>query len=272
MEIERIKVIALDLDGTLTNDKKEVAPRTRAALRAAAAKGVSIALTTGRPTEGVEPLARDLKLEQMGGYILSYNGGVILDCHSKEFVLCKELSSELVGQLCAFAAEQKVVISTYGAGCILTKHDKNPWLIKESFNNKLPIRRVDDLASVVTWPIFKMLLTVEPERMDTVCSAARKRFADKIDLYPSSAFFLEAMPLGVAKDTGLARLLEHLGLSRKNLMACGDGLNDCSMLEYAGLGIAMQNADPSVKAVADYVTQADNNHDGVAEAIEKFVL
>ena len=80
------------------------------------------------------------------------------------------------------------------------------------------------------------------------------------------------MPLGVAKDVSLGSLLESRGLTRDNLMACGDGLNDCSMIHFAGVGVAMQNAEPPVKEAADYVTVADNNHDGVAEAIEKFIF
>ena len=103
-------------------------------------------------------------------------------------------------------------------------------------------------------------------------AAGKKRLEGQIDLYPSSPFFIEAVPLGVAKDVSLAGLLEKKGLTRDNLMACGDGLNDRSMIRFAGVGVAMQNAEPPVKEDADYVTQADNNHDGVAEAIEKFIL
>ena len=131
---------------------------------------------------------------------------------------------------------------------------------------------VDDLASYVDYPICKMLITLDPARRDAVCAAGKERFAGRIDLYPSSPFFIEAVPLGVAKDRSLAALLERMGLTRENLMACGDGLNDRSMISYAGVGVAMQNAEDAVKAVADYVTAADNNHDGVAEAIEKFIL
>ena len=80
------------------------------------------------------------------------------------------------------------------------------------------------------------------------------------------------MPLGVGKDTSLEILLRAKGLTPANLMACGDGLNDRSMIAYAGVGVAMQNAEQPVKDCADYVTTADNNHDGVAEAIEKFIL
>ena len=101
---------------------------------------------------------------------------------------------------------------------------------------------------------------------------AYRAFCSRADLYPSSPFFIEAVPLGVAKDGSLAALLERMGLGRENLMACGDGLNDRSMIEFAGVGVAMQNAEPPVKDCADYVTAADNNHDGVAEAVEKFIL
>ena len=80
------------------------------------------------------------------------------------------------------------------------------------------------------------------------------------------------MPLGVAKDRSLAALLDRMGLTRDNLMACGDGMNDRSMIHYAGVGVAMANAEGPVKAQADYITAADNNHDGVAEAIERFIL
>ena len=117
-----------------------------------------------------------------------------------------------------------------------------------------------------------MLITLDPARRDEVCAEGKKRFEGQIDLYPSSPFFIEAVPLGVAKDGSLAALLERMGLGRENLMACGDGLNDRSMIEFAGVGVAMQNAEPPVKDCADYVTEADNNYDGVAEAVEKFIL
>ena len=117
-----------------------------------------------------------------------------------------------------------------------------------------------------------MLLTVDPARRDAVCAAGRQQFEGKIDIYPSSPFFIEAVPLGVMKDVSLGALLARMGLTRENLMACGDGLNDRSMIDFAGVGVAMQNAEDAVKEVADYVTAADNNHDGVAEAIEKFIL
>lgn len=272
MATSQIKVLALDLDGTLTNDEKKIPPRTRAALQAAAAQGVTLVLASGRPTGGVAPLAKELELDKTGGCILSYNGGAILDCRSGQILYQKLLDPELVPQLCDFAAQQDVAIVTYDAEHILTERPDDRWAQWEGFTNHLPVVGVPDLAAHVNFPVHKMLITLDPARRDEVWAAAKERFGTRLDLYPSSAFFIEAVPVGVAKDASLAALLAHLGLDRGQLMACGDGLNDRSMLAFAGVGVAMQNAEPPVKAAADYVTEADNNHDGVAEAIEKFIL
>ena len=253
MNGSKIRVLALDLDGTLTNDEKIVTPRTRAALDAAAAQGVTIVLASGRPTAGITPLAKELGLDKKGGCILAYNGGKIVDCATGAALYQKLLAPEFVPQLCRFAAEQDVALLTYDARGIVCERDQDPWARKECVTTKLEMYHVDDLASYVDYPICKMLLTVDPARRDAVCAAGRQQFEGKIDIYPSSPFFIEAV-------------------TRENLMACGDGLNDRSMIAFAGVGVAMQNAEDAVKEVADYVTAADNNHDGVAEAIEKFIL
>ena len=271
-KMSKIKVLALDLDGTLTNDQKIVTPRTRAALDAAIAQGVTVVLASGRPTAGILPLAKDLGLDKKGGCILSYNGGKIVDCATGETLYEKTLDPAVVPELCAFAAAQDVAVLTYNSEGIVCERDKDEWANKECFTTKLPMIHVDDLASYVDYPICKMLVTLDPARRDAVCAAGQQQFQGRVDLYPSSPFFIEAVPLGVAKDGSLAALLEHMGLTRDNLMACGDGLNDRSMIAFAGMGVAMQNAEQPVKDVADYVTAADNNHDGVAEAVEKFIL
>ena len=267
-----IKVLSLDLDGTLTNDQKQITPRTRAALDAAIAKGVTIVLASGRPTAGITPLAKDLGLDKKGGCILSYNGGKIVDCRTGETLVEKTLDAAVIPELCAFAAAQDVAIITYNKEGVVTERPDDPWALRECFTCKLPMTGVDDLAKYVDYPICKMLITLDPARRDEVWAAGRQQFDGRIDLYPSSPFFIEAVPLGVAKDGSLAALLERMGLTRDNLMACGDGLNDRSMIAYAGVGVAMQNAEQPVKDCADYVTAADNNHDGVAEAVEKFIL
>ena len=275
MAQSNIKVLALDLDGTLTNDRKEITPRTRAALEAALARGVTVVLASGRPIAGVTPVARALELGQPGraGAILAYNGGAIVDCGPGHRVLWQQvLPAPMVPALCRFAAEQNVAIVTYNEEGVVTERPGDPWAQREGFTNKLPMIEVADLAAYVNYPVNKMLITLDPVRLPHVLRAGAEQFAGQIDLYPSSPFFIEAVPLGVAKDKSLAALLDRMGFTRENLMACGDGMNDRSMLRYAGVGVAMANAEGPVKAEADYITGADNNHDGVAEAIERFIL
>ena len=223
-----IKVLALDLDGTLT---------TRTALDAAIEKGVTIVLASGRPTAGIQPLAEELGLDKKGGCILSYNGGKIVDCRTGETLVEKTLDPALVPELCAFAAAQDIAILTYNREGIVCERDKDEWANKECFTTKLPMIHVDDLASYVNYPVCKMLITLDPARRDAVCAAGQQQFAGRADLYPSSPFFIEAVPQGVAKDGSLAELLRRMGLTRENLMACGDGLNDRSMIAYAGKGL-----------------------------------
>ena len=266
------RLLALDLDGTLVTSHGGITEAAKQAVWSYIDAGGVVALASGRPTAGITPLAKDLGLDKKGGCILSYNGGKIVDCVTGEALYQVQLGAEFVPELCEFAARQDVAILTYNSEGIVCERDQDVWANKECFTTKLPMIHVDDLASYVDYPICKMLITLDPARRDAVCAAGKEQFAGRIDLYPSSPFFIEAVPLGVAKDRSLAALLERMGLTRENLMACGDGLNDRSMISYAGVGVAMQNAEDAVKAVADYVTAADNNHDGVAEAIEKFIL
>ena len=171
-----IKVLALDLDGTLTNDQKLVTPRTRAALDAAIEKGVTIVLASGRPTAGIQPLAEELGLDKKGGCILSYNGGKIVDCRTGETLVEKTLDPALVPELCAFAAAQDIAILTYNREGIVCERDKDEWANKECFTTKLPMIHVDDLASYVNYPVCKMLITLDPARRDAVCAAGQGVF------------------------------------------------------------------------------------------------
>ncbi|MBE5036766.1 HAD family phosphatase [Subdoligranulum sp. DSM 109015] len=265
------KVLALDLDGTLTNSQKQITPRTEAALCKAAARGVRIVLASGRPTVGVQPLADQLNLAENGGCILSYNGGRIVDCKTGQTLVQHAFPPELVEPVCDFAHEAGIVALTYDAQGILTEDPDNPYVQEEARINGISARKVDDLARTVNFPINKLLLVGDPERMPHAEELMQQRFAGKLSIYRSQPFFIETMPLGVEKAASLALLLRTMGLSDKNLMACGDGWNDLPMIRYAGLGVAMGNAVPPVKSAADYVT-ADNDHDGVGLAVEKFIL
>ena len=265
------KVLALDLDGTLTNHDKIVTPRTKAALRKAAESGVCIVLASGRPTVGIEPLARELNLDKFGGCILSYNGGKIIDCQTGHTLVQHAFPPDLIEPVCTFCRYWNVVPLTYDAHGIVTENPDNPYVQEEARICKIPARKVENLPAEVTYPINKLLLTGDPADMPHVEELMQQEFAGKLSIYRSQPFFIETMPLGIEKSASLQILLRAKGLTAANLMACGDGWNDLPMLKFAGLGVAMGNAQPEVKAAADYIT-ADNEHDGVGLAVEKFIL
>jgi len=265
------KVLALDLDGTLTNSEKNITPRTKAALLAAAERGVTIVLASGRPTVGIQPLAEELQLESRGGCILSYNGGKILDCRSGQTLVQYAFPPDLIEPVCTFARYWNVVPLTYDAAGIVTEQPDHRYVQEEARINRIPVRRVPDLPAEVTYPVNKLLLVGDPVDMPHVEELMQQEFAGRLSIYRSAPFFIETMPLGVEKSASLARLLQTMGLAPQNLMACGDGWNDLPMIQFAGLGVAMGNAVPPVKAAAGYVTE-DNDHDGVALAVEKFIL
>ena len=267
-----IRMLALDLDGTLTNSAKEITPRTRAALDAAMEKGVTIVLASGRPTVGVRPVADTLGLPERGGCILAYNGGKIVDCRTGETLYQRQFPPELIPAVCAFAAETDTAVLSYDKTGVVSERPEDPWVQREAAINRIPAQKVEHLADYLDYPVCKLLMTVPPARMAEVEALAQARFGGQIGVFRSCDFFLELVPLGVGKDTSLDAVLRARGLGPEHLMAVGDGMNDLPMIHYAGVGVAMANADPAVKARADYVTAADNDHDGVAEAVEKYIL
>ena len=263
------KVLALDLDGTLTNSEKIITPRTKAALMEAAARGVCIVLASGRPTVGIEP--RELELQKYGGCILSYNGGKIIDCKTGHVLVQHAFPPDLIEPVCTFSRYWNVVPLTYDTHGIITENASSPYVQEEARINKIPVRQVENLPATVNYPINKLLLTGDPVDMPHVEELMQQEFAGKLSICRSQPFFIETMPLGVGKDTSLEMLLRAKGLTAANLMACGDGWNDLPMIRCAGMGVAMGNAQAPVKAAADYQT-ADNDHDGVGLAVEKFIL
>ena len=186
------KVLALDLDGTLTNNAKVITPRTKAALQAAADRGVRIVLASGRPTVGIEPLAKELELDRRGGCILSYNGGKIIDGKTGETLVQHEFPPELIDPVCTFARYWNVMPLTYDAKGIVTEDAANPYVGEEARINKIPARQVENLPAEIQWPINKLLLVGDPVDMPHVVRLIVKiiRFKECVIIFFYAACFL----------------------------------------------------------------------------------
>ena len=263
------RAIALDLDGTLTNHEKVVTPKTREALLKAAANGAVIILASGRPTYGIEPVAECLELNQRGGYILSYNGGNIVNAKTGEKLFSQFLPDEVIPELYAYAKEHGHALLGYAGNEIITEMPDDQYVKEESRINKMNIRKVDNLFESLEPHPTKLLMTGDPTLMLKAEEELVEKLGDKMDIFRSAPFFLELVPKGIDKAKSLTRLLAKINLTPADLIAFGDGYNDLSMLKLAGMGVAMENAAPEVRAEADYVTLS-NEEDGVAAALEHF--
>lgn len=263
------RAIALDLDGTLTNHEKVVTPKTREALLKAAAKGAVIILASGRPTYGIEPVAECLELNQRGGYILSYNGGNIVNAKTGEKLFSQFLPDEVIPELYAYAKEHGHALLGYAGNEIITEMPDDQYVKEESRINKMNIRKVDNLFESLEPHPTKLLMTGDPTLMLKAEEELVEKLGDRMDIFRSAPFFLELVPKGIDKAKSLTRLLTKINLTPADLIAFGDGYNDLSMLKLAGMGVAMENAAPEVRAEADYVTLS-NEEDGVAAALTHF--
>ena len=263
------RAIALDLDGTLTNHEKVVTPKTREALLKAASEGAVIILASGRPTYGIEPVAECLELNQRGGYILSYNGGNIVNAQTGEKLFSQFLPDEVIPELYAYAKENGHALLGYAGNEIITEMPDDEYVKEESRINKMNIRKVENLFEALEPHPTKLLMTGDPTLMLKAEEELVEKLGDKMDIFRSAPFFLELVPKGIDKAKSLTRLLAKINLTPADLIAFGDGYNDLSMLKLAGMGVAMENAAPEVRAEADYVTLS-NEEDGVAAALEHF--
>ena len=263
------RAIALDLDGTLTNHEKVVTPKTREALLKAASEGAVIILASGRPTYGIEPVAECLELNQRGGYILSYNGGNIVNAKTGEKLFSQYLPDEVIPELYAYAEENGHALLGYAGNEIITEMPDDQYVKEESRINKMNIRKVENLFEALEPHPTKLLMTGDPTLMLKAEEELVEKLGDRMDIFRSAPFFLELVPKGIDKAKSLSRLLTKINLTPADMIAFGDGYNDLSMLKLAGMGVAMKNAAPEVRAEADYVTLS-NEEDGVAAALEHF--
>ena len=265
------KLVAIDMDGTLLREDKTISERTKNTIVSAREKGVTVVLATGRPIQGVSRYLEELNMYTEKDYVLTYNGALIQKTESKEsvakialkgedFHYLKKLSDKLGVHIHAFSEKQ---------GLITPKNSK--YTEVEADINKIEIHEInmDDISDDEV--MIKIMMIDEPEILSKAMDKLPKEVYDKYTVVRSAPFFLEFLNKSVNKGVGVEMLAKHLGVKREEVMTFGDAGNDIHMIEYAGLGVAMGNAFDEIKEAADYITDSNNN-DGVAKAIEKFIL
>lgn len=268
----KYKLLVLDVDGTLLNDEREISKRTLAVLLKVQQMGVRIVLASGRPTYGLMPLAKTLELGNYGGVVLSYNGCQIIKAQNGEILFERRINPEMLPYLEKKARKNGFAIFTYHDDTLITDSPDNEYIKNEALLNNLKIIREDEFSTAIDFAPCKCMLVSDKEKaLIGLEQHWEKRLAGTLDAFRSEPYFLEVVPCGVNKANTLGALLEHLGVTREEVIAVGDGVCDVTMLQLAGMGVAMGHSQDSVKVCADYVT-ASNEEDGVALAVEKLIL
>jgi hypothetical protein len=265
------KILVLDIDGTLTNSKKEITPKTKEAIAKAIEIGTVVVIASGRPTPGTRKVCEELELDKKGGYVLSYNGARITELKSGKTVYQKTLEKKFIPEIYEYVLEKGIGMLTYENDDAITGTDIDEYMELEARINNIALRRVEDFVSYVDFDVNKCLLTAKSDYAEKIEKELAERYDGLLSVYRSEPFFVEIMPKGVDKAATLSHLLEILDMKREDMIAVGDGFNDLSMIKFAGLGVAMENATDVVKEAADEITKSNDN-DGVAEVINKFIM
>jgi Cof subfamily protein (haloacid dehalogenase superfamily) len=265
------KLIALDMDGTLLRKDKSISDRTLKALAAAREKGVKIVLATGRPVKGIKRYLDYLGLDSDDEYAVTFNGSAVQTGKSGNMLFERFITGSDLFCIYELSLKYGVHIHAFNEKGQLITPVLNKYTDVEAQINGINIHVSDFTTIKPEDKIIKVMLVDEPEKLDVVYKRLPKELFTKFSIMRSAPIFLEFLNPEINKGLGLSVLSRELGIAREEVIAVGDAGNDIDMIKYAGLGVAMGNAFPEVKEIADYVT-VTNDEDGVAEVIEKFIL
>ncbi|WP_130832965.1 sugar-phosphatase [[Erwinia] mediterraneensis] len=267
-----IKLIAIDMDGTLLNPQHQITPAVKAAIGRARDKGVSIVLATGRPFVGVERYLMELDLQQEGQYCISNNGALVQQAQNGDCVAEVTLGFDDYLYIEQLARELGVHFQAFDKTHLYTPNkDISEYTIHEASLTGIPVRyrAVEEMDPQMRFP--KLMMLDKPGLLDEAIRRLPAHAQENYTILKSAPYYLEILNKRVNKGEGVRMLAEKLGLTQAEVMTIGDQENDLAMIEYAGTGVAMGNAIDAVKQVAQFITKT-NMEDGVAYAIEELVL
>ena len=264
-----LKLIALDIDGTLTDDSKKIMPDTKRALMEIQEKGVRVLLASARPTPGLYDMAEQLQLKKYQGILMAYNGGKIVDASDGKTLSEIHMDQEQTRVLLRFLDTLPVTVILEDGVQFYVKDYKGYKVEYECKNNRMNYTEVENLAEFLHFSPIKLLLSADPSYILDIQKTIAAHLDETLTVVRTAPFFLEIIPSEINKGKGLQDVCERIGVSLEDAAAFGDSENDISMLKTAGCGIAMGNADQAVKAAADRVTLS-NNEDGIAYAIRNW--
>lgn len=262
-----VKLVAVDLDDTLLDSALKISPRVKEAVRNASEKGVRVVLATGRMFCSTVPFARELGLTTP---LITYQGALVKEHLTGREIFYRPVALDLARDVIGHLSPTGFHLQVYVDDTLCMPH-LTPEGERYARISRVTPRVVGDLLGFLRVPPTKIVMVAPEEEIDRLLPELLTRYAGVLHVSKSKPYFLEFSDPGATKGEALRRLAEEFGVPREEVMAIGDSYNDIPMLEFAGTAVVMANARPEIKACATYVT-AGNYEDGVALAIERFVL
>ena len=269
-DLKDYDLIALDIDGTVTDSKKRVTDKTKEVLAKAISEGKNVVLASGRPEPGVAIIAKEIGLNEEGGYMLCYNGGRIVDCTNGNVLLSKEVENKYLKDIFTACRKYGAVALTYEGEDVISWDPEDEYAQIECRINKIGYKKIEDLENYIKWNVPKVLIVGEHSKLTPVEAELKEKFGTELSIYFSESYFLEVMAPGVDKAEMLGALAESLGSNIDRVLAFGDGLNDVKMLAECGYSVCMENGCPEAKEAADHVTLSNDN-EGIYEFLNKYM-
>ena len=258
-----------DLDGTLLNDEKKITQKTYDALKKWCESGHKLVLCSGRALDSILHVKETLNLDFPNIYLVGCNGGEIFDCSNKKLLLRRTISPDNVLKIFSIAESFDIHIQTYTETHIITKKGGDELAYYKRAIHTPAIITSDILEHLTTEPCKCLAIELKDlERFESFRLALTQELGKELAVIYSNANYIEVFPAESGKGSAVHWLCNHLNLPVENSLAAGDELNDLSMIQAAGCGIAMCNGRCEVKTSADLVTAFDNNHDGLAEILD----
>ncbi|QIK50938.1 sugar-phosphatase [Jeotgalibaca porci] len=268
-----IKLIALDLDGTLLDSQKNISEMNKQAIHKALAKGVKVVLCTGRPLGGIKRYVDELDLLGEEDFSITYNGGLVQRNHDSKVLSEKTLSYQDIQTIYQLSQDLGLPMNMLDLEYVYepeypTGRDS---LYPSLMSASLPFVKREIASFEADHQFNKVVFCTDPAYLDDAITRIPAAFHEQFSTMKSRPLLYEIMHPEVDKGSGIARLCELMGFSADEVMVCGDEENDAAMFDYAGVAVAMENATEAIKSKATYITKT-NDEDGVAHAIHKFVL
>ncbi len=267
----KISLLALDLDDTLLREDLNISQRTKSTLRRAENEGLIIVLASGRAPMAMERYARELGMHKRAGFMVANNGTTVYETDTGKLIYDRVMPVEPALIVYDLVNAEGLPVQIYDGDTIYVSC-RNEFADQDQKLTGLRQVYVENFRSMLAQGQHKLVIPGDPMLLRPLETILKNTVGEYLTIFTSKPYFLEILPPHSGKGEALAEIAGLLNIPRSEIMAIGDSMNDESMIRWAGYGVAMRNSDKRLKAIASFISRYDNEEEGVADLVERYIL